>query len=152
MQYFLYLDKSEFSTLKCLQWFDQLCELNLDSNNINDESEFPFLQSLVHLSLSNNNICNLDSFLEKIATSFPKLQYINIIGNPLCPITIDRLVKNLTALVIVAESEAYSYNSVNQSAKFNMISSDPFRAFVLSITSTSDEDGSQDQRSLKVLE
>ena len=83
------MDLSEFNTLKCLQWFDQLCELNLDSNNIDDHSEFPILQSLVHLSLSNNNICNLELFLEKSMTSFPKLQYLNILGNPICPLSIN---------------------------------------------------------------
>ena len=94
---------------------DQLKELIVDSNQLTDECDYPYLQSLMHLSISNNQICDLDRLMDKdgfarkyifiqilpsktnilvnqikLQTSFPRLQYLNINGNPVCPLLINQ--------------------------------------------------------------
>ena len=94
---------------------DQLKELIVDSNQLTDECDYPYLRSLMHLSISNNQICDLDRLMDKdgfarkyifiqflpsktnilanqikLQTSFPRLQYLNINGNPVCPLLINQ--------------------------------------------------------------
>lgn len=44
---------------------DQLKELIVDSNQLTDECDYPYLQSLMHLSISNNQICDLERLMDK---------------------------------------------------------------------------------------
>ena len=58
--------------------------LVLDNNDLGDKIKFPTLPSLKTLCLNNNNIQEINSFLAKIATCFPNLEYFSFLKNPAC--------------------------------------------------------------------
>ncbi|CAI9717853.1 leucine-rich melanocyte differentiation-associated protein [Octopus vulgaris] len=72
-------------TLKGLENFTDLEELVLDNNWIDDDTEFPALNSLHTLTLNKNNISDLESFLLKLKASYTNLKYLSLLGNNACP-------------------------------------------------------------------
>jgi hypothetical protein len=59
--------------------------LILDNNMISSVDNFPSIPSLQTLSLSNNNINNLSSFINSVKMKFPRLTSLNTFKNPMNP-------------------------------------------------------------------
>ena len=59
--------------------------LVLDNNMITSVDNFPAIPSLQTLSLSNNNINNLSSFINSVRMKFPRLRSLNTFKNPMNP-------------------------------------------------------------------
>ncbi|GAB1598896.1 leucine-rich melanocyte differentiation-associated protein-like [Argonauta hians] len=72
-------------TLKGLENFTDLEELVLDNNWIDDDTEFPALNSLHTLTLNKNNISDLEGFISKLKASYVNLKYLSLLGNNACP-------------------------------------------------------------------
>ncbi|KAJ8914997.1 hypothetical protein NQ315_002522 [Exocentrus adspersus] len=79
------LSYNRLTTLEGLNKFPVLKELILDSNFLPDTLTFPYLPSLHTLSLNKNNICDLQSLVQKIKLSFPNIVYLSLLGNKACP-------------------------------------------------------------------
>jgi len=72
--------------------FTNLSELILDNNNFSDEQiVFKRNLRLKTLSLNKNKLKNLSKLVQKIQLSFPNLEYLSLIGNPLCPVSIQTI-------------------------------------------------------------
>ena len=65
--------------------FPQLKHLILDNNMITSIVNFPAIPSLQTLSLSNNNISDLMSFLNTAKAKFPNITSLNTFKNPMNP-------------------------------------------------------------------
>lgn len=73
------------TSLKGLEQFTCLTEIILDNNRLTDDVSFPGTQNLSTLSLNKNLLKRLDSLLNKLSSSFPKLQFLSLLGNECCP-------------------------------------------------------------------
>lgn len=67
--------------------FEQLTSLNLDNNNVDGFTIFPFMPKLRLLWLNNNNIKEdeLFPFLRNLNKSLPNLQYLSMMENKAAP-------------------------------------------------------------------
>jgi len=65
--------------------FSNMKILILDNNMISSVDNFPSIPSLQTLSLSNNNINNLSSFINSVKMKFPLLTSLNTFKNPMNP-------------------------------------------------------------------
>eukprot|EP01083_Nonionella_stella_P051801 137554_1 len=85
----LILTSNKLCSFRYLAEFQSLTTLQLDGNQLSDESFacFPKLKSLNTLWLNNNNLRNLDDLLSILARACPKLEYLSLLFNPLCPFT-----------------------------------------------------------------
>ena len=72
-------------SLRGLEQFTCLTEIILDNNRLTDDVSFPGTQNLLTLSLNKNLFKRLDSLLNKLSSSFPKLQFLSLLGNECCP-------------------------------------------------------------------
>lgn len=73
------------SDLRDFHQFPYLEELICDNNEINEQSEFPKLDSLKILSCNKNRINDIHVFIDKIKVQFPNLTYLSLLGNQACP-------------------------------------------------------------------
>jgi hypothetical protein len=71
--------------LRGLDSFTRITEVILDNNALDDSVSFPSIQLMTALSINKNNFTNLSILLNKISTSYPKLSFLSLIGNPCCP-------------------------------------------------------------------
>ena len=65
--------------------FPNLKYLILDSNMITSINNFPAINSLQTLSITNNNINDLSSFINAARTKYPQLRSVNTFRNPMNP-------------------------------------------------------------------
>eukprot|EP01105_Mastigella_eilhardi_P018957 TRINITY_DN4434_c0_g1_i3.p1 TRINITY_DN4434_c0_g1~~TRINITY_DN4434_c0_g1_i3.p1 ORF type:complete len:148 (-),score=49.69 TRINITY_DN4434_c0_g1_i3:352-795(-) len=72
-----------------LDKFAQLVSLVLDNNQLGNINDFPSMPSLQTLSVNNNNIDDLDLFLDSFVDKFPNLTFLSMIKNPACPLLSD---------------------------------------------------------------
>lgn len=88
------LSYNRLKSVEGLSLFKHLESLVLDNNKLTmigggfDEFSRPVRivnSSLKVLSLNNNRITNLESFLHNISTCFPNLSYLSLLRNPCCP-------------------------------------------------------------------
>lgn len=79
------LSHNQLSNLRGLECFMRLEELVLDSNCIDDNTQFPRLNRLQTLTLNKNKINNLENLICKLKTAFPGLKYLSLLGNHACP-------------------------------------------------------------------
>ena len=66
-------------------YFEHLETLILDHNRINENVVFPRITTLTTLWMNFNLIGNLYPFADNLAQSFPKLNYLSMMGNPAAP-------------------------------------------------------------------
>ena len=66
-------------------YFEHLETLILDHNRINENVVFPRITTLKTLWMNFNMIGNLYPFADNLAQSFPKLNYLSMMGNPAAP-------------------------------------------------------------------
>ncbi|XP_072940107.1 leucine-rich melanocyte differentiation-associated protein-like isoform X2 [Epargyreus clarus] len=76
---------NNMETLKGLEHFTKLQELILDNNKLGDSINFPPLPFLRTLSINNNQITDLEGFINKICDCFPSLSYLSLLRNKACP-------------------------------------------------------------------
>lgn len=80
------LSYNSLTSFKGINLFTCLNELILDNNNFDDEHlDFRKNLRLKTLSLNKNRLTNLYKLINSIKTCFPNLEYLSLIGNPLCP-------------------------------------------------------------------
>ncbi|KAL7300755.1 hypothetical protein TKK_0006732 [Trichogramma kaykai] len=72
-------------SLHFLAEFENLTSLNLDHNNIDSFTTFPFMPKLQLLWLNYNNIEELFPFLKNLHKSLPNLQFLGLMGNKAAP-------------------------------------------------------------------
>eukprot|EP01083_Nonionella_stella_P099636 280137_1 len=87
----LILSSNKLCSFRYLTVFSSLTTLQLDSNHLSDElfAYFPRLKRLNTLWLNNNNLRNLDHLLSILRSQCPRLEYLSLLFNPLCPFTED---------------------------------------------------------------
>ncbi|KAJ8676083.1 hypothetical protein QAD02_011869 [Eretmocerus hayati] len=71
--------------LHFLAEFENLTTLNLDNNNIDSLTVFPYMPKLQLLWINNNRIENLFPFIKNLSKSMPNLQYLSLMGNTAAP-------------------------------------------------------------------
>ncbi|GAB6033643.1 hypothetical protein CHUAL_013706 [Chamberlinius hualienensis] len=76
---------NNFSSLKFLKHFVNLEELIVDNNNLDDNLRLPVMPKLRTFSLNKNKVKDLETFLDKVHSSLPNLDYLSLLGNPACP-------------------------------------------------------------------
>ena len=65
--------------------FPNLTTLQLDRNGLKSISDLPKLSYLRTLWLNNNELNNMASLINLLKSKCPKLEYLSLLGNPLCP-------------------------------------------------------------------
>eukprot|EP01061_Rhynchopus_euleeides_P042256 TRINITY_DN73770_c0_g1_i1.p1 TRINITY_DN73770_c0_g1~~TRINITY_DN73770_c0_g1_i1.p1 ORF type:complete len:229 (+),score=77.41 TRINITY_DN73770_c0_g1_i1:35-688(+) len=80
------LDVSEnlLSDVAGLQRFASVKTLILDNNDIQNFEDFPLMSNLETLWINKNNIKDLDALLGHLQGNTPSLQYLSLLGNPVC--------------------------------------------------------------------
>lgn len=73
------------TSLKGLSSFPVVSEVILDNNCLSDDVMFPENQRLTTLSLNKNLFQRLENLVVKLSTSYPKLEFLSLIGNPCSP-------------------------------------------------------------------
>jgi len=83
----VHLDLSEtgLKNVTNLEKFTKLGTLILDSNELDNNPEFPEMLLLETLWINNNKITDLGVFLENILKKLPNLTYVSFLKNPACP-------------------------------------------------------------------
>eukprot|EP00128_Syssomonas_multiformis_P011621 Colp12_sorted_trinity150504_noHs@23637 len=81
----LALSFNNLREIKNLDGFVNLRELVLDNNEFTSEFEIPKLTNLRSLSINNNKISDLETFIEKLVNNCPNLTYLTMLGNTACP-------------------------------------------------------------------
>ena len=71
--------------VKELKNLTKLKHLKLDNNFLNDRSAFGYLQNLNILEMNNNKFVNLEKLVDKLSKAYPRLEYLSLLGNDLCP-------------------------------------------------------------------
>ncbi|XP_033217163.1 leucine-rich melanocyte differentiation-associated protein-like isoform X2 [Belonocnema kinseyi] len=80
------ISHNKFSrNLQFLSEFDNLTSLNLDHNNIDAFTKFPYMPKLQLLWLNHNKIDELFPFVKNLYESFPNLRYLSLMGNKAAP-------------------------------------------------------------------
>jgi hypothetical protein len=80
------LSYNSLTSFKGINLFTCLNELILDNNNFEDDQlDFRMNLRLKTLSLNKNRLKNLYKLVHSIKSCFPNLEYLSLIGNPLCP-------------------------------------------------------------------
>lgn len=72
-------------SLHFLSEFDNLTTLNLDYNNIDSFTVFPYMPKLQLLWLNHNKIEHLYPFIKNLYESMPNLKYLSLMGNKAAP-------------------------------------------------------------------
>eukprot|EP00754_Rhynchopus_humris_P044064 Rhum_TRINITY_DN3762_c0_g1::Rhum_TRINITY_DN3762_c0_g1_i1::g.11963::m.11963 len=76
--------ENELTTVEGLSRYPDLRTLILDSNEIDSLKGFPLLRDLETLWLNKNGLDDLDDALACLEGKLPSLQYLSLLGNPLC--------------------------------------------------------------------
>ncbi|XP_014616368.1 leucine-rich melanocyte differentiation-associated protein-like [Polistes fuscatus] len=71
--------------LHFLSEFENLTSLNLDYNNIDDFTVFPYMPKLQLLWINHNKIDQLYPFIKNLYESMPNLKYLSLMGNKAAP-------------------------------------------------------------------
>ncbi|KAL6080200.1 leucine-rich melanocyte differentiation-associated protein-like [Balamuthia mandrillaris] len=79
------LSHNALTDLSGLKGFSRLDSLVLDCNQLSEDPSFPSLPSLRTLCANDNNIEELEVFLEKVEKALPSLTYLSLLKNPCCP-------------------------------------------------------------------
>lgn len=79
------LSHNKLNNIEELGKFTMLEELNLDNNDVNDDTEFPTMPRLTTLSLNKNKLVDCDNLVTKLRRNCPNLRYISLLGNDACP-------------------------------------------------------------------
>lgn len=76
---------NRFVSMDQLDLFPRLQSLTADNNALVAEQPFPANPNLRTLSVNNNEINDLQVFLDRVAEAFPNLTYLSMLKNPACP-------------------------------------------------------------------
>lgn len=80
------ISHNKFSrNLQFLAEFENLTSLNLDHNDIDDYTIFPYMPKLQLLWLNHNNVEDLYPFIKNLYESVPNLRYLCLMGNKAAP-------------------------------------------------------------------
>lgn len=79
------LSSNDLDNLEALDVFPNLKILMLDRNRITSLASLPYLNNLETLSLTNNGVRDLSTFLVNISQKCPKLKNLNVMKNPINP-------------------------------------------------------------------
>lgn len=86
MIYTLDISHNKFCrSLHFLSEFENLTSLNLDYNNIDEFTVFPYMPKLQLLWLNHNKIDHLYPFIKNLYESMPNLKYLSLMGNKAAP-------------------------------------------------------------------
>ncbi|XP_039265144.2 leucine-rich melanocyte differentiation-associated protein-like [Styela clava] len=78
------LSHNKLKNINDLSKFVHLQELNLDNNEIDDETEFPEMNTLQTLSLNKNQLTNLEKLVAQLKQKCKNLTYLSLLGNAAC--------------------------------------------------------------------
>ena len=80
------LSYNSLTSFKNINLFTNLNELILDNNELEDDQlDFRLNLRLKTLSLNKNKLTDLYKLINSIKVCYPNLEYLSLIGNPLCP-------------------------------------------------------------------
>ncbi|CAK9823772.1 Leucine-rich melanocyte differentiation-associated protein [Anthophora retusa] len=80
------ISHNKFSrNLQFLAEFENLTSLNLDHNDIDDHTVFPYMPKLQLLWLNHNSVEELYPFIKNLYESVPNLRYLCLMGNKAAP-------------------------------------------------------------------
>jgi len=68
-----------------LPFSTRLSTLVLDKNQLSSFSDFPQMNHLNTLWVNNNNLVDINTIVDQLASLFPSLQYLSMLKNPACP-------------------------------------------------------------------
>lgn len=88
------LSFNHIRSLDGLEYFKDLEELILDSNQLDDTISFPDLSNLHTLILNKNQITDVDVLISKVKGHLPNVTYISLLGNIACPNELSDLQKD----------------------------------------------------------
>lgn len=72
--------------MTCIENFLNLEELILDGNQLNDtQTQFPKLSELQTLMINKNHFQDLYRLADQLHDAYPKLAYLSLLGNDVCP-------------------------------------------------------------------
>mmetsp|Transcript_37451 Transcript_37451/g.38132 ORF Transcript_37451/g.38132 Transcript_37451/m.38132 type:complete len:238 (+) Transcript_37451:84-797(+) len=92
------LTECGIKNLEGLKHFTSLESLVLDKNEIERLETLPKLNNLHTLWCNNNNISNLPLFLDDLILKCPRLQYLSLMRNPVCPVLMNLLHPDVEAI------------------------------------------------------
>jgi hypothetical protein len=80
------LSYNGITVLDSLEGFTKLESLVVDSNCLEAKQDrLPRIPTLTTLCVNDNNIVDIDEWLNCVATCFPSLTYLSMLKNPACP-------------------------------------------------------------------
>lgn len=79
------LSFNKIDSLQGLEAFQNCSHLILDNNTLGSLKTLPFMPGLTVLSLSNNQLRDVDNTLGQIDNACPNIQHLNLIGNAMNP-------------------------------------------------------------------
>lgn len=79
------LSNNNINEVSFLKSFTSLTCIILDHNEIGSNAIFPFLPNVNILWLNYNNVTMLNEFIKRLASSFPSLRQLSLMGNPGVP-------------------------------------------------------------------
>lgn len=65
--------------------FEKLEDLNLDNNDVGDETKIPTMPSLMTLCLNKNKLVDCEKLVRQLRENCPNLKHLSILGNEACP-------------------------------------------------------------------
>jgi len=79
------LSYNNIETISNLEKFVLLDSLVIDNNRLSSNQQWPTISTLRTLCVNNNEISDLEAFLEPIVKAFSGLTYLSLLKNPACP-------------------------------------------------------------------
>ena len=79
------LSHNQLIKIENLEKFTKLASLISDSNFLCSEQPFPLIPTMTTLCVNDNDIKEIDVFLNIVKNSFPNLTYLSMLKNPSCP-------------------------------------------------------------------
>eukprot|EP01107_Rhizomastix_libera_P002395 TRINITY_DN1411_c0_g2_i1.p1 TRINITY_DN1411_c0_g2~~TRINITY_DN1411_c0_g2_i1.p1 ORF type:complete len:223 (-),score=46.98 TRINITY_DN1411_c0_g2_i1:121-789(-) len=77
---------NQIDDLRGLDAYQKVKHVILDNNNISSiPDDLKTIESVELLSLNNNNISDLEKFMDGVSGKFPNLRHLSMLKNPACP-------------------------------------------------------------------
>nr|BAN21188.1 conserved hypothetical protein [Riptortus pedestris] len=79
------LSNNNIDDVSFLRSFSSLTCIILDHNDIGSDTVFPYLPNVTIVWLNYNNVHTISEFAKRLASSFPNVQQLSLMGNPGVP-------------------------------------------------------------------